>query len=177
MTPLSTLPSAREQARHALILLGTPAPARLVVAVHRALFDGDLDMPAVAGLLRAERRVAAPVVCHGLTPCLAPIHVALTQWPLERRIVTPAIARANLSSSVGRIRGFVAIRPGASRAAAKLLAALDDELTATSHLPSSPDVDLAEVGLRAEARTERERWFGVPTVPHPRAGGSRRDGA
>jgi hypothetical protein len=39
MTRLSALPSTREQARHALLLLDAPAPARLVVDVHRALFD------------------------------------------------------------------------------------------------------------------------------------------
>src|SRR4051812_29200914 len=107
MTPLTTLPSTREQARHALLLLGVPAPGRLVVAVHRALFDGDLDMPALARLLRAERRAQVPVVCHGLAPTLAPLHVALVEWPLERRIVTPAADRANLEEAVARIRGFV----------------------------------------------------------------------
>jgi hypothetical protein len=33
MTRLSTLPSSREQARRALLLIAAPAPARLVVDV------------------------------------------------------------------------------------------------------------------------------------------------
>ena len=59
MTRLSTLPSHREQAHHALVLLGVPAPARLVADVHGALFDGDLSVPALAALLRDEQRRAA----------------------------------------------------------------------------------------------------------------------
>lgn len=54
----STLPSTREQAQHALLLLGVPTPARLLVDVHTALLDGDLSVPALATLLRAEERSA-----------------------------------------------------------------------------------------------------------------------
>ncbi len=60
MTRLSTLPSHREQAHHALVLLGVPAPARLVAEVHGALFDGDLSVPALAALLRDEQRRCRP---------------------------------------------------------------------------------------------------------------------
>jgi hypothetical protein len=59
MNRQSTLPSLREQARHALLLLGVPAPARLVVEVHAAFFDGDLSVPALAALLRDEERAYA----------------------------------------------------------------------------------------------------------------------
>lgn len=60
MTRLSTLPSHREQAHHALVLLGVPAPARLVAEVHGALFDGDLSVPALAALLHDEQRRCRP---------------------------------------------------------------------------------------------------------------------
>ncbi|MFG1608741.1 hypothetical protein [Actinoplanes sp. NPDC049265] len=59
MTRQSTLPSLREQARHALLLLGVPAPARLVVDVHAAFFDGDLSVPALAALMREDERAHA----------------------------------------------------------------------------------------------------------------------
>ncbi|MEV7629166.1 hypothetical protein [Actinoplanes sp. NPDC089786] len=59
MTRQSTLPGLREQARHALLLLGVPAPARLVVDVHAAFFDGDLSVPALAALMRDDERFAA----------------------------------------------------------------------------------------------------------------------
>jgi hypothetical protein len=62
MTPLSTLPSTREQAHHALLLLGVPAPVRLVAEVHAALFDGDLSVRALAALLRDEERTFTPGV-------------------------------------------------------------------------------------------------------------------
>jgi hypothetical protein len=169
MNHLSTLPSAREQARHALLLLGAPAPARLVVQVHTALFDGDLDMPGVAALLRAERRSASPVICHGLTPELAPIHLALAEWPLEHRIVTPLTARAGELTAYARIREFVAMRPGASRSAHELLRSWE--------LPAPPPDPAGEAPIRAAAaraaasRSPIEQWFGVPVLPQPRSGG------
>jgi len=66
----STLPSLREQARHALLLLGVPAPARLVVEVHGAFFDGDLSVSALVALLRDEERgyasrAVSPTAQHG----------------------------------------------------------------------------------------------------------------
>jgi hypothetical protein len=62
MTRQSTLPSIREQAHHALLLLGVPASARLLVDVHAALLDGDLSVPALVALMRDEERafVAGP---------------------------------------------------------------------------------------------------------------------
>ena len=53
MSSQNTLPSTPEQVHHALLLLGAPAAARLIVDVHTALFDGDLAMPAMAPLLRS----------------------------------------------------------------------------------------------------------------------------
>ena len=95
MTRLSALPSTREQARHALLLLGAPAPARLVIDVHRALFDGDLDMPGLAALLRSERRTAAPVVCHGLTADIgAAARAALDDPELVTALANDAPERA-----------------------------------------------------------------------------------
>ncbi|MDT5033694.1 MAG: hypothetical protein QOC94_3865 [Actinoplanes sp.] len=63
-----TLPSTAEQAHHALLLLGAPAPARLVIDVHAALFDGDLAMPALTALLRAEQRALGGTGRHALPP-------------------------------------------------------------------------------------------------------------
>jgi hypothetical protein len=171
MNRLSTLPSAREQARHALLLLGAPAPAWLVVQVHRALFDGDLDMPGLAALLRAERRTASPVVCHGLTADLASMHVALAEWPLERRIVTPVTAKSDELAAYARIRQFVAMRPGVSRSAHELLqsVALSPESISEDALAAEVPIRAAAVRL-AQSRAAIEQLFGVPVVPHPRSG-------
>ncbi|HEU4348748.1 MAG TPA: hypothetical protein VFR35_13295 [Actinoplanes sp.] len=119
---MSTL-STREQARHALLVLGVPTAPRLLVEVHTALFDGDLSVPALAALIRDEERAfttAEPrpsyLICPGLHPDLTPARgvVTLSTWPLTQRICTPAVARAEALASVARIAEFVAVRPDAS---------------------------------------------------------------
>jgi len=182
---LSTLPTAGEQARHALLLLGAPASARLVVQVHAALFDGDLT---VAALVR-ER---VPGLCAALTGDLsaAPGLVALAEWPLSRRIVTPAVRRADELAMIVRVAEFVAMSPVVGRAAAGLLRelaqrvphgmeALDLAEAARAALSAASlteavaaEAELrAQVLARAENLDERQRLYGVPTVPHQRGHG------
>ena len=182
---LSTLPTAGEQARHALLLLGAPASARLVVQVHAALFDGDLT---VAALVR-ER---VPGLCAALSGDLsaAPGLVALAEWPLSRRIVTPAVRRADELAMIVRVAEFVAMSPVVGRAAAGLLRelaqrvphgmeALDLAEAARSALSAASlteavaaEAELrAQVLARAENLDERQRLYGVPTVPHQRGHG------
>ena len=185
MNRLTTLPTAAEQARHALLLLGAPAGARLVVDVHAALFDGDLSVPALAGLVRDR----TPGLCAALHPDLTPARglVALAEWPLERRIVTPAAHRADALAMVVRVAEFVAMRPAASRAAHLLLREL------AQRVPHGPEAaDLAEAARAAltapelvaaaaaeaplrEAAARRaaglpaeSRLYGVPAVPQQR---------
>lgn len=184
MTRLITLPGAREQARHALLLLGAPVPARLLVSVHRALFDGDLDMAGLAGLLRDEHRAPAPVVCAGLAADLTGTSVALEAWPLERRIVTPASARADGLRFVLRVADWVALRAFSGRSADRLLREMAE---AVPHGPEAPDVrDAVRVALhdpdlldavaaerplraavlaQAQALPARQQRFGRPAMP------------
>jgi hypothetical protein len=194
MSRLNTLPSAREQARHALLLLGAPAPARLLVSVHRALFDGDLDMAGLAGLLREEQRAAAPVVCAGLSADLIGTSVALAEWPLAQRIVTPWSARADGLRFVLRVADGVALRAFSGRSADRLLR----EMALTvPHGPEAPDVrDAVRAALsdpalldavaaeaprraailaQASALPARQQWFGRVAMPHQRAGGAAHD--
>ncbi|WP_127499512.1 hypothetical protein [Actinoplanes solisilvae] len=187
MNGLSTLPTSAEQARHALLLLGAPASPRLVVDVHSALFDGDLSAATLAGLLRDP----GSGVCAALTASLTPARglIALADWPIERRIVTPAGARAAALAAVIRVAEFVAIRPGAGRAAHLLLRSLADGVP---HGVEAVDLaDAARAGLasadlvtalaeeetvraaailRARALPESQQVFGLPTVPHQRDG-------
>ncbi len=199
MTRLSTLPSHREQAHHALVLLGVPAPARLVADVHGALFDGDLSVPALAALLRdeqADRSGRRPYrICPGLQPDLtaAPGHLTLSTWPVADRLCTPAVARAEALAATVRIAEFAAMRPG--RSAGSLLRRLAETV------PSGPEaVDVSNPGALAEAAraaltdpvlvaaaaaeapirdaavrraaglNEQQRLFGVPALPHQRGG-------
>lgn len=184
---LSTLPSTAEQARHALLLLGAPAPARLLVDVHAALFDGDLSRPAVAGLLRDRVPGFGAALRLDLTPARG--LVALADWPLERRIVTPAVQRADELAMVVRVAEFVAMRTFAGRSAGRLLRELAQRVP---HGPEALDLaDAARAALAEErlvaavaaeeparaAAVERaaqldaqQRLYGIPAVPHQRGG-------
>jgi hypothetical protein len=180
MTPLRTLPSAREQARHALLLLAVPVPPRIVVQVHRALFDGDLSVPAVASLLRVERQSGAPVVCCGLSSDLSGLFVALAEWPVERRVVAPG----GLAAGFVRVAEFVRMQGGASRAAFELLRSLAEEVgpdrfvdlaSLSEWLPSASasgpaDAEFRRVVAERAVATldQRELLFGRPAVPHQR---------
>lgn len=195
MNHLSTLPSTAEQARHALLLLGSPAAARLVVDVHAALFDGDLSVAALAGLMRAR----TPGLCAALRPDLtaAPGLVALADWSLDRRIVTPARRRADELTMVLRVAEFVAIRPGAGQAPDRLLRelaqrvpggveALDLADVARVGLSDAVRAALSDAGLAAELAAEApireaaaaraadlgawQQLYGVPAVPQQRGG-------
>jgi len=184
---LSTMPTTAEQARHALLLLGRPASPRLLVDVHSALFDGDLSVPALAAL----RRDPASGLCAALTLDLTPVRglVALADWPLEQRIVTAAGQRADGLTAVIRVAEFVAMRPGAGRAAHRLLRALAEDVP---HGPEALDLAAAaRVALdapelvaaieadqprraaaveRARGLSREQQLYGLPAVPHQRGG-------
>ena len=185
MNHLSTLPTTGEQARHALLLLGAPASAPLVADVHAALFDGDLTVTALI-------RERVPGLCAALTGDLtaAPGLVALAEWPLSQRIVTPAVRRADELAMIVRVAEFVAMSPFAGRAAARLLRelaqrvpdgveALDLAEAARVALtdPRLTDAVAAEAAARAELLDraidldERQQLYGVPVVPHQRGNG------
>ena len=168
MNRLSTLQSTREQACHALLLLGAPAPARLVAEVHAALFDGDLSVPALAALVRSEERTWTPgtpwVVAPALTLDLtaAPGMLTLSTWSIENRIAGPADAYAQGV----RIAEFIAARPGATASAARLLRRMAElEPVADGTGPAR-----LAAAARAEQLDLRERVFGRSAVPHQRGG-------
>ncbi len=185
MKSLSTLPTTAEQARHALLLIGAPAGARLVIEVHSALFDGDLSVPGLARLLRDP----SAGLCAALNPDLTAVRglVALADWPLERRIVTPALQRADALTTVLRVSEFVAMRTGADRAAHRLLRALAEGVPHGVEALDLAEVTrdaLAEPALVAALEAEEpmraaavrlaaslpraHQLAGLPVVPHQR---------
>ena len=203
MNSQRTLPSTRGQAHQALLLLGAPASARLVVDVHAALFDGDLDMSSLVALLRAEERGtdgAAGVddayrICWGLNANLTAARglVALAAWPVARRIVTPAVARADALAMVVRVMEFVAVQPAVGASVARLLrrlaaevpggpeavhvlrpGALADAARLALADPALADAVAGEQAARCEAAARaalldvRQQLFGVPAVPQQR---------
>ncbi|BCJ52021.1 hypothetical protein Asp14428_34960 [Actinoplanes sp. NBRC 14428] len=192
-----TLPGVREQARHALLLLGAPAPARLVVDVHTALFDGDLSMAGLATVLREEERHYDPDALTAYRICPALHHdltvargqVALSGWPAAKRLVSPRSARAHALAAVVRIAEFVAIRAHAGSAVLDLLRRLADTVpggaeaflvhdpraladaarAALADVPAEPVPEAVE--RRWAALDERQRLFGVMSLPHQRGRG------
>jgi hypothetical protein len=188
VNPLSTLPSTAEQARHALLLLGSPAPARLLVDVHAALFDGDLDVPALARLVRRRAAGFAPALTVELAPSWGVL--TLADWPIGQRLLTPAHQRADMLVTVLRVAEFVAAQLHAGRAADRLLrelahavphgpealdlagaarAALSDERL-TAAIAAEEPVRGAAL-RRAGGLDEAQRLYGVPAVPHQRGHG------
>ena len=191
MTRLSTLPSTREQARRALLLIGAPASSRLVVDVHGALFDGDLTVTALVALLRDEARArpAADASAYRICPALQPDLTAarglltLSTWSVEGRVAAP---RADLFAAIVRIAEFIAMREVAGAAAAALLRRLADEVpggpeayavqqpaaladaarTALAAVPVAPLP--AETVQRWEGLDEQQRLFGLPRMPQQR---------
>jgi hypothetical protein len=95
----------REQVHQALTLLGAPAAPKLVVAVHDAFFAGQLPAPRLTSLRRDEERSfrSAPYarpyyICAALTAqYLSPARglLAISTWPMDRRIVGPLSSRVD----------------------------------------------------------------------------------
>jgi hypothetical protein len=104
---------AREQVHQALTLLGGPAAPRLIVAVHDAVFAGSLPVARLTSLRRDEERSfrSAPYarpyyVCAALTAdLLAPARglLAISAWPMDRRIVGPLSPRVDFLTAAIRI--------------------------------------------------------------------------
>jgi hypothetical protein len=189
MSRLSTLPSTREQARRALLLIGAPASLRLVVDAHGALFDGDLTVAALVALLREEERGhpagAAYRICPALQPDLTAARglLTLSTWPVEGRV---ARSPADLLAAIVRIAEFIAMREAAGAAAADLLRRLADEVpggpeayavqdpTALADAARAALADLPVPPLPVQtvqqwtALDEQQQDFGLPRVPHQR---------
>ncbi|GAA0532219.1 hypothetical protein GCM10010172_11220 [Paractinoplanes ferrugineus] len=184
MKHLSTLPTTAEQARRALLLLGAPAGARLVVDVHAALFDGDLTP---ASLTRAR----VPGLCAALGPDLValPGLVALAQWPIEQRLVTPGRRRADELAMIIRVAEFAAMRRS-GRAAAQLVRSLAERVPdgveavdladaaraalaapALAELLAAESVIREDAVARASRLADRQQLFGVADLPHQRGAG------
>jgi hypothetical protein len=108
---------AREQVHQVLTLLGVPAAPKLIGAVHRAFFSGDLPASRLASLRRDEERSfrSAPNIrpyylCPALTAdLLAPARALLTvsSWPLERRVIGAHSPRVDFLTAAVRIAAAV----------------------------------------------------------------------
>src|ERR1700685_3477585 len=121
----------REQVHQALTLLAVPAAPKLVSAVHEAFFTGLIPSVRLTSLRRDEERSfrSAPFarpyyLCAALTAeLLAPARgqLAVSTWPLDRRVIGPLSPRVNyLSAAIRVAESFLRI-PGPGPAAQRLL--------------------------------------------------------
>jgi hypothetical protein len=115
----------RDQVHHALTLLGAPAAPKLVLAVHEAFFAGEIVGSRLTSLRRDEERSfrSAPhsrpyYLCSALTAdLLAPARglLAVSTWPLSRRVVGPLSARVDFLTAAIRVAEHAGRGPGAER--------------------------------------------------------------
>ncbi|MEO3751834.1 hypothetical protein [Streptomyces sp. B6B3] len=103
----------REQAHQALTLLGAPASPKLISAAHEAFLTGPIVTTKLGSLRRDEERsfnaqpYARPYyVCAALThDRLGPARglLAVSTWPLERRIIGPLSPRVDFLTHAIRV--------------------------------------------------------------------------
>jgi hypothetical protein len=123
--------TAREQVHQALTLLGGPAAPRLVVAVHAAFYGGTLASARLTSMRRDEERSfrSAPYlrpyyVCAALTAdLLAPARglLAISGWPMDRRIVGPLSPRVDYLTAAIRVAELFSHLPDPGPEARRLL--------------------------------------------------------
>ncbi|MEV4411017.1 hypothetical protein [Catellatospora sp. NPDC049609] len=129
--PSAPLLPLREQVHQALVLLGAPAAPKLIIAVHEAFQVGEMVPARLTSLRRDEERSfrSAPnsrpyYLCPALThDLLAPARglLAVSTWPMERRIVGPLSPRVDFLTSAIRLAEHVGRLPNPSPAALRLL--------------------------------------------------------
>ncbi|MER6945109.1 hypothetical protein ABT294_13885 [Nonomuraea sp. NPDC000554] len=139
------LVTVREQVHQALAMLGAPAQARLVVTVSDAFFHGTLRSPQLTSLRRDEERSfkGSPYnrpyyLCAALTDRLSPARglLAVSTWPVERRMVGPLSPRVDFLTCATRVAEEVGRLPFPFPEAVRLLARM------ARNIPGATDADL-----------------------------------
>lgn len=154
-----SLLSIREQVHHALTLLSVPAAPKLICAVHEAFFASTILNARLTSLRRDEERSfrAAPharpyYLCAALTAdLLAPARglLAISTWPMERRVVGPLSARVDFLTAAIRVAEHIERLPDPGPAAQRLL------LRFAANIPGAADgFDAKPDAVAAAARAE-----------------------
>ncbi|WP_051026800.1 hypothetical protein [Nocardia higoensis] len=143
----------REHVHRALTLLGAPAAPKLVLGVHEAFFSGELVPARLTSLRRDEERSfrSAPqarpyYICSALTTdLLAPARglLAVSTWPLDKRMIGPLSPRVDLLTSTIRLAEYLAAQPSTDRRARRVLWKLAISVPGVRGGPDS--IDLADV--------------------------------
>ncbi|MDG4791596.1 hypothetical protein O7626_37845 [Micromonospora sp. WMMD1102] len=161
----SLLP-VRDQVHHALTLLSVPAAPKLVAEVHAAFFGtaaaGALAAGRLTHLRRDEKRSfsSAPYarpyyLCAALTAeHLAPARglVAVSTWPLERRIVGPLSPRVDFLTAAVRVAERAGTVPAGNPSLARLVWRFASNIPGALDTTGRPDtLDPGTVIRAAEA--------------------------
>ncbi|GAA3600445.1 hypothetical protein GCM10022419_100670 [Nonomuraea rosea] len=157
------LVTVREQVHQGLRLLGATAQPRLVVAVSDAFFGGTIRSSQLTSLRRDEERSfnSSPFgrpyyLCAALTDRLSPARglLALSSWPIERRVVGPLSPRVDfLTCAVA-----VAEHESDDGRAARLLVRMARNIPgATDGTLGPPDPARVIEAARAELAVHAER--------------------
>jgi hypothetical protein len=160
----------REQVHHALTLLGAPAAPKLVLQVHEAFLPGEIVAARLTSLRRDEERSfrTAPYsrpyyLCAALTAdLLSPARglLAVSTWPLQRRIVGPLSARTDFLTAAIKLSEH-ALRTRAEDPGRRLLrrfAASIPGISADTFTDVHPEkvMDAARSELEVHVEADRE---------------------
>jgi hypothetical protein len=169
--PSAPLLPLREQVHQALVLLGAPAAPKLIIAVHEAFQVGEMVPARLTSLRRDEERSfrSAPnsrpyYLCPALTyDLLAPARglLAVSTWPMERRIVGPLSPRVDFLTSAIRLAEHVERLPNPSPAAVRLLwrfaANIPDAATGVDGMTPSSVAQAAKAELEIHVDADRSQ--------------------
>ena len=176
-----TLLPAREQVHQALTLLGGPAAPKLIVAVHDAFYAGSLPAARLTSLRRDEERSfrSAPharpyYICAALTAdLLAPARglLAVSAWPMDRRIVGPLSPRVDYLIAAIRIAERFRDRDnsGASADSRRLLWRFAANIPHAASNISRMDPDEIVIAARAELAVHERADSDLRTAAAARA--------
>ncbi|MBL1079893.1 hypothetical protein JK358_36400 [Nocardia sp. 2] len=160
----------REHVHRALTLLSVPAAPRLILSVHEGFFSGELVAARLTSLRRDEERsfkgapFARPYyVCSALTvDLLAPARglMALSTWPMERRIVGPLSARVDLLTGVIRLAEHISVVGKVGPSGHRVLRQLSSTIPGVRSSGLEVDTDAVIEAARNELSVHRDADVG-----------------
>jgi hypothetical protein len=176
--PAGSLVPLREQVQHALTLLSVPAAPKLIVEVHTAFLGsggGEITGAQLTHLRRDEERSfrSAPqarpyYLCSALTAeHLTPVRglLAVSSWPLDRRMVGPLSPRVHFLTAAIRIAEQAAgqrapgartePRPAVARLLWRFAVNIPGALDRSGALSPAALADAARAELAAQADADR----------------------
>lgn len=162
-----TLLPLRGQVHEALALLEVPAAPRLLAEVHDAFFAAPFSPARLTSLRRDELRsyslqpggrpyyICAALGARNLSPVRGLL--AISSWPLERRLIGPDSTRADYLAAVIAVAGAITSLPAPSQPALQLLARFAAGIRGASRSPGGLPAGPQDVIQAARAQLDALR--------------------